>query len=63
MWRGRVREQIVLRMASAVTAASAPVVAALAATRCECKRVALGVDLNVWPPRDRCRATSASVPD
>jgi len=51
-WRGRLREQITLRMASAVTAASAPIVAALAALGVSAKRVPLGVDLNVWPPRD-----------
>src|SRR4029077_573114 len=51
-WRGRVREQITLRMASAVTAASAPTIAALAVLGVGAPRVPLGVDLSVWPPRE-----------
>ena len=51
-WRGRVREQITLRMASAVTAPSAPTIGALAALGVSAQRVPLGVDLGVWPPRE-----------
>jgi glycosyltransferase involved in cell wall biosynthesis len=54
-WRGRVREQITLRTACTVTAASAPIVAALAALGVRAQRVPLGVDLSVWPPREPVR--------
>jgi glycosyltransferase involved in cell wall biosynthesis len=50
--RGRVRERLTLRRASAVTAASAPVVAAVAELGVLAQRVPLGVDLRVWPPRE-----------
>jgi glycosyltransferase involved in cell wall biosynthesis len=50
-WRGRVRERLTLRTASQVSAASAPVVAAIAAFGVRALRVPLGVDLSVWPPR------------
>jgi glycosyltransferase involved in cell wall biosynthesis len=54
-WRGRVREALSLRAASVVTAASAPVIASLAKLGLSAHRVPLGVDLNVWPPRDPVR--------
>jgi glycosyltransferase involved in cell wall biosynthesis len=50
--RGRVRERLTLRRASAVTAASAPVVAAVAQLGVVAQRVPLGVDLSTWPPRE-----------
>jgi glycosyltransferase involved in cell wall biosynthesis len=49
-WKGRLREAVVLRGADAVTAASAPVVAALHALGIKAERVPLGVDLRTWPP-------------
>jgi glycosyltransferase involved in cell wall biosynthesis len=50
-WRGRLRETWVLRRASAITAASAPVIRALAELGFCAQRVPLGVDLSKWPPR------------
>jgi glycosyltransferase involved in cell wall biosynthesis len=50
-WRGRMRERLTLRAASVVSAASAPVVAAIAALGVSAQRVPLGVDLSVWPAR------------
>jgi glycosyltransferase involved in cell wall biosynthesis len=49
-WKGRLREAMVLRGASAVTAASAPIIAELGALGIAGRRVALGVDLQAWPP-------------
>jgi glycosyltransferase involved in cell wall biosynthesis len=49
--RGRLRERLTLRRASAVTAASAPLIARLAALGVSAQRVPLGVDLAAWPPR------------
>jgi len=49
--RGRIRERLTLRAASAVTAASAPLISALEALGVSAQRVPLGVDLNAWPPR------------
>jgi glycosyltransferase involved in cell wall biosynthesis len=54
-WKGRVREAAVLRAATVVTAASAPMIAALAQMGIRAKRLPLGVDLNVWTPRDPVR--------
>jgi glycosyltransferase involved in cell wall biosynthesis len=53
-WRGRLREALVLRMATAVTAASAPMIAAVAPYR-SAQRVPLGADLQVWVPRPPVR--------
>jgi glycosyltransferase involved in cell wall biosynthesis len=50
-WRGRLREALVLRAVSTVTAASAPVIAALSLRGVAAHRVPLGVDLESWPPR------------
>lgn len=50
-WKGRVRERAVLRGASCVTAASAPVISALSQLGLAAQRVPLGVDLDLWPPR------------
>jgi glycosyltransferase involved in cell wall biosynthesis len=54
-WRGRVRERLTLRAAARVSAASAPVVAAIAALGVTALRVPLGVDLTVWPAREPVR--------
>jgi glycosyltransferase involved in cell wall biosynthesis len=50
-WRGRLREAWVLRRASAITAASAPVIRTLAELGFHAQRLPLGVDLTKWPPR------------
>ncbi|WP_369944561.1 glycosyltransferase family 4 protein [Xanthomonas medicagonis] len=50
-WQGRLREALVLRLADAVTAASAPIVASLQALGIAADRVPLGVDLRAWPQR------------
>ncbi len=50
-WRSRIREHLTLRAASVVSAASTPVIAAIAALGVRAQRVPLGVDLRVWPPR------------
>jgi len=58
--RSRVRERLTLRAASAVTAASAPLIAALAGLGVRAQRVPLGVDLREWPSRPpRPRAAGA----
>ena len=49
-WRARLREALVLRGANAVTAASAPILAELRTLGIAGRRVALGVDLQAWPP-------------
>jgi glycosyltransferase involved in cell wall biosynthesis len=49
--KGRLREQLVLRGASCITATSAPLVADLARLGFTARRVALGVDLRHWPAR------------
>lgn len=51
-WQGRMREELVLRAVSTVTAASEPVIAALSLLGVAAHRVPLGVDLESWPPRD-----------
>jgi glycosyltransferase involved in cell wall biosynthesis len=50
--RGRLREALVLRGVSTVTAASAPVIETLSQLGVAAQRVPLGVDLKSWPPRD-----------
>jgi glycosyltransferase involved in cell wall biosynthesis len=57
-WRGRLREALVLRAASAVTAASAPVIDSLSSLGITAQRVPLGVDLNAWLPREPVRRPS-----
>ncbi len=59
-WRGRLREALVLRGTSAVTAASAPIIESLSALGIRATRVPLGVDLDVWPPRDPVRRDPTS---
>jgi glycosyltransferase involved in cell wall biosynthesis len=51
-WKGRLQEAAILRAATTVTAASKPMIEALAARGIDGRRVPLGVDLNVWPPRE-----------
>ncbi|HEY7928936.1 MAG TPA: glycosyltransferase family 4 protein [Steroidobacteraceae bacterium] len=48
-WRGRVSERLALRAASAVTAASLPVIEMIAQLGLTAERVPLGVDLDTWP--------------
>jgi len=50
-WRGRLREAVVLRLATCVSATSRPLVAELARLGIRAARVPLGVDLRRWPPR------------
>ena len=54
-WRGRVREAVVLRAANAVTAASSGMIESLARLGIAARRVPLGVDLQIWPPREPVR--------
>jgi glycosyltransferase involved in cell wall biosynthesis len=54
-WKGRVREAAVLRAATAVTASSAPMIEALSDLGIAGRRMPLGVDLRVWPPREPVR--------
>jgi glycosyltransferase involved in cell wall biosynthesis len=49
-WQGRAREAVVLRAATAITAASAPVLRVLAALGFSAQRLPLGVDLDTWIP-------------
>jgi glycosyltransferase involved in cell wall biosynthesis len=51
-YRGRMRERLTLSAASRVSAASAPMIAALAALGVQALRVPLGVDLTAWPARE-----------
>jgi glycosyltransferase involved in cell wall biosynthesis len=51
-WKGRLREAAVLRAATRVSAASPIMIEALAKLGIAAIRLPLGVDLNVWPPRD-----------
>lgn len=51
-WHGRIREAWNLRAASAVTAASAPIIEMLSDLGVAAHRIPLGVDLTAWPPRD-----------
>lgn len=49
-WKGRLREALVLRGASTITAASAPIVDSLRLLGLRAQRVPLGVDLQAWKP-------------
>ena len=53
-WKGRLREALVLRAATVVTASSAPMVASLAALGIRAQCVPLGVGVDDWP----CRSPS-----
>ena len=50
-WKGRVREWLVLRAATIVTAPSAPMVAALSDLGVPAQRLLLGIDREMWPSR------------
>jgi len=50
-WRGRCCQALVLHGATALTAASAPMLAQIAAHGRTARRVPLGVDLGLWPPQ------------
>lgn len=55
-WKGRLREAMVLRMATQVTTSSEPMVQQLARLGVPAQRIPLGVDLRLWPvcsPRRR----------
>ena len=60
-WKGRTREAVVLRAATALTAASAPILAALSELGLSAQRLPLGVDLKSWPPRRPVRRTDVRV--
>jgi glycosyltransferase involved in cell wall biosynthesis len=57
-WKGRLREAVVLRAASMITASSAPIVQLLASLGVHASRVPLGVDLDTWPSRPPRRRTT-----
>jgi glycosyltransferase involved in cell wall biosynthesis len=50
-WKGRLREAATLRAATQVTAASGPMIEALAGLGISARRVPFGVDLEAWPAR------------
>jgi glycosyltransferase involved in cell wall biosynthesis len=56
-WRGRLAEALVLGGATAVTAASAPLIQTLAQLGVAAERVPLGVDPRSWPPQLPVRRT------
>ena len=56
-WKGRMRESFVLRTATVVTAASAPMIQRIAELGRRAELVPLGVDLHAWPPRSPVRRT------
>ena len=59
-WRGRISEGMVLRAASAITAASAPVIEMISQLGLTAERVPLGVDLDSWPARAPVRRSIGS---
>jgi len=59
-WRGRISEGMVLRAASAITAASAPVIEMISRLGLTAERVPLGVDLDSWPERAPVRRSIGS---
>jgi len=60
-WRGRLREAVVLRATSRITAASQPVIQSLAALGLRAERVPLGVDLDTWRPRAPVRRVAGAT--
>lgn len=54
-WKGRLREALVLRAATCLTAPSAPVIAQMRALGLAAHRVPLGIDLSEWPARPAVR--------
>jgi glycosyltransferase involved in cell wall biosynthesis len=59
-WRGRISEGLVLRSASAITAASAPIIEMISALGLTAERIPLGVDLDTWPARAPVRRRAGS---
>src|SRR5262249_48021794 len=59
-WKGKLRESVVLRAATCLTAASAPIIADIAAMGLSAHRVPLGVDLSEWPPRPPVRRDTSA---
>jgi glycosyltransferase involved in cell wall biosynthesis len=59
--RNRLREALVLRGAAAITAASAPIIDSVNALGFEARRLPLGVDLELWPPRAPVRRQPGKV--
>lgn len=57
-WKGRLREAMVLRAASCLTAPSSPIIEEIAALGLSAHRVPLGIDLLEWPPRPPVRRDS-----
>jgi glycosyltransferase involved in cell wall biosynthesis len=57
-WRGRLREALVLRAATSLTAASAPIIAEIAELGWSAHRIPLGIDLEEWPARPPVRRNS-----
>lgn len=54
-WKGRLREALVLRAATCVTAPSEPIITELTALGLSAPRVPLGIDLDEWTPRHPVR--------
>jgi glycosyltransferase involved in cell wall biosynthesis len=61
-WRGRLSQHAVIRHATRVTAASAPMCDLIATCGVSAQRVPLGVDLQRWPIRHPVRRRKAEVP-
>lgn len=51
-WRGRLQEALVLRAATAVSAASAPMIDCLGSFGMSARRIPLGVDTETWTPSE-----------
>lgn len=60
-WYGRMREMLVLRNATAVSAASEAIIQSIAMFGIEARRVPLGVDLEAWPPRKPVRRETSGA--
>jgi glycosyltransferase involved in cell wall biosynthesis len=60
-WRGRLREALILRSTSCITAASQPVIQSLADLGLRAERVPLGVDLEKWQPRAPVRRATGAI--
>jgi glycosyltransferase involved in cell wall biosynthesis len=60
-WRGRLREALVLRGSSAITAASAPLIESLSELGFAAQRLPFGVDLETWRPRDPVRRVTGKA--
>jgi glycosyltransferase involved in cell wall biosynthesis len=60
-FRSRLREALVLRGAAAITAASAPIIDSVTALGFQARRLPLGVDLELWPPRAPVRRQPGQV--